>query len=349
MFSERMLTVRRRGSTALVVAALFIAAAPVLARADDRQRVTLLEENDSLYFNSDKHYTQGLRLSYLGPDVAADSFWARPFDFLDSFLPIFPGDAQQRSRRYALSLGQSIFTPADTDLFPPPADDRPYAGWLYAGVSLLQDSDRRTLDHLELQLGVIGPAALGRQVQNDWHQFIDISEAEGWSEQLKNEPGIVLSYERKWRVPLVGDGTAGIDVIPELGGSLGNIFTYGEAGALLRFGKNLQADYGPVRIRPALSGTDYFNADYLDGDFGIYGFVGVQGRAVGRNVFLDGNTFEDSRSVDKNIFVGDVQAGVSMFWSSAVRLDFSVVGRSKEFEGQDTPDVIGTAQASFGW
>jgi hypothetical protein len=38
-----------------------------------------------------------------------------------------------------------------------------------------------------------------------------------------------------------------------------------------------------------------------------------------------------------------------MFWSSAVRLDFSVVGRSKEFEGQETPDVIGTAALSFGW
>jgi hypothetical protein len=186
-------------------------------------------------------------------------------------------------------------------------------------------------------------------VQNDWHDLRDLSEAQGWESQLHDEPGVVLSYERKWRVPVIGDGSAGVDVIPELGGSLGNIFTYGEAGALLRFGKNLQADYGPARIRPALSGTDYFNADYLDGDFGIYGFIGVQGRAVGRNVFLDGNTFEDSPSVDKNIFVGDVQAGVSMFWSSAVRLDFSVVGRSKEFEGQETPDVIGTAQVSFGW
>jgi hypothetical protein len=344
-----MLTLRGRGLPAFLVAALVAAAMPATARADDRQRITVLEENDSLYFDSDRHYTQGLRLSYLGPDVAADSFWAKPFDFLDSFLPIFPGDAKERSRRYALSLGQSIFTPDDIHVSPAPPDDRPYAGWLYAGASLLQDSDRRTLDHLELQLGVIGPAALGRQVQNGWHEFININKAEGWDSQLHNEPGVVLSYERKWRVPLLGGGSAGIDVIPELGGSLGNIFTYGEAGALLRFGKNLQADYGPVRIRPALSGTDYFNADYLDGDFGIYGFVGVQGRAVGRNVFLDGNTFEDSPSVDKNIFVGDVQAGVSMFWSSAVRLDFSVVGRSKEFEGQETPDVIGTAALSFGW
>jgi hypothetical protein len=30
-------------------------------------------------------------------------------------------------------------------------------------------------------------------------------------------------------------------------------------------------------------------------------------------------------------------------------LDLSVVGRSKEFEGQETPDAIGTAVLSFGW
>lgn len=36
----------------------------VSARADPRERFTVLEENDSLYFNSDRRYTQGLRLSY---------------------------------------------------------------------------------------------------------------------------------------------------------------------------------------------------------------------------------------------------------------------------------------------
>ena len=36
-------------------------------KADDAARFTILEENDSLFFNSDKHYTQGLRLSAMSP------------------------------------------------------------------------------------------------------------------------------------------------------------------------------------------------------------------------------------------------------------------------------------------
>jgi hypothetical protein len=330
-------------------AALMIAAAPTALRADDGQRLSIIEENDSLFFDSDKHYTQGMRLGYLGPDVAPGSGWNDPFDAFAGFLPVFPAGEKERSRRYGLSLGQNFFTPSVISADPPDPRDRPYAGWLYVGASLLQDTDKRMLEHLELQLGVVGPAALGEQVQRQWHELVDATEPLGWDAQLENEPGIVLSYERKWRLTLAGDGSTGVDLIPELGGSLGNVFTYGEASLLLRVGRNLQADYGPARIRPALSGTDYFNNDYLDGDFGIYGFVGVQGRAVARNIFLDGNTFQSSASVDKEPLVADLQAGVSLFWRNGARLDAAVMYRTDEFEDQDKADAIGIVSFGASW
>ncbi len=340
---------RRRGPAAVLAAALLSAAAPAAARADDGHRLSAIEENDSLFFDADEHYTQGLRIAWLGPDVEPDSRWNAPFDAIGDLLPVFSKTYGERSRRYALSFGQSFFTPEAITANPPDPRDRPYAGWLYLGVSLLQDTDRRTLDHLELQLGVVGPAALGEPVQREWHDVIGIAEPEGWDAQLDNEPGLVLSYERKWRLTLDGNGRTGIDLIPELGGSLGNVLTYGEAGLLLRFGRNLQADYGPARIRPGLSGTDYFNRDYLDGDFGIYGFVGAQGRVVARNIFLDGNSFESSPSVDKEALVADIQAGVSLFWLSGTRLDVSVVRRTEEFDGQDGADVIGASGFGASW
>jgi lipid A 3-O-deacylase len=88
----------------------------------------------------------------------------------------------------------------------------------------------------------------------------------------------------------------------------GNIMTFGDVGGLLRIGKGLQADYGPIRVRPALSGTDYFDAAALDGEVGWYFFASAQGRAVGRNIFLDGNTFRRSLSVSKKNFVADLPA-----------------------------------------
>jgi lipid A 3-O-deacylase len=331
------------------LALIFVSAPLGSAQADQNNRFNLLEENDSLYFHSDKHYTQGLRLSNLGPDVEAPSAWNGPFNVLDDVLPIFSRDAEVRSRRYAVFAGQSLFTPKNLDLKPPSPHDRPYAGWLYGGVSLLQESSRRTLENLEIDLGIVGPGALGKPVQNDFHRLIGVGRANGWSNQIQHEIGGMLSYERLWHLGVIGGGANGIDLIPQAGATVGNVFTYGEIGGLLRFGKNLRADYGPVRIRPALSGTDYFNADALDGPSGFYFFAGAQGRVVGRNIFLDGNSFRHSASIPKKTFVADLQGGLSLFWSSALRLDFSATQRTQEFVGQHGQDVIGTAALSFSW
>ena len=126
------------------LAACVLCALPNGARADDKDRATLLEENDSLYFNSDKHYTQGLRISDLRPDLAPDSVWQRPFAWLGNLAPIFlpNGGPSAPNRRYALFLGQSLFTPKNLRQKPPDPRDRPYAGWAYLGASLLQADDR---------------------------------------------------------------------------------------------------------------------------------------------------------------------------------------------------------------
>ena len=321
--------------------------------ADDPWRTTVLEENNSLYFNTDKHYTQGLRLSLLSPALKTQSWTDSLFD-AGSAIPTVFADDPGRTRRDALFLGQSIFTPENLDIKPPNPRDRPYGGWLYAGNSLLQETGNQ-LENLELDLGVVGPGALGKQVQNDFHQFIGIHQAQGWSSQIQNEPGLVLSYERLWRVPVIDLGDTshgvenGVDIVPEFGGSAGNVFTYGEAGGTLRIGRHLEADYGQVRIRPSLSGTDYFNPEPLGDETGYYIFAGAQGRVVGHNIFLDGNTFRQSPSVTRKTFVADLQTGVSVYWSTRLRFDASVVRRTEEFEGQRTPDVIGTVAATFSW
>jgi len=328
-----------------------LSAMPGIARADDSDRISVLEENDSLYFNSDKHYTQGLRLSDLAPDIGAQSAWNGPFDLAGGIAPIFSqdGGATEQSRRYALFLGQSVFTPKNLTLRPPDSLDRPYGGWLYVGASLLQESNRHMLENLELDVGVVGPGAFGKQTQNDFHQLIGAAQAQGWSHQIQNEPGGMLSYERLWRLSLIGDGNNGIDIVPQFGATVGNIFTYGETGALLRIGKNLQTDYGPARIRPALSGTDYFDSSHLDGNLGFYVFAGVQGRVVGRNIFLDGNSFRQSPNIGKKTLVADLEAGLALFWSKDWRVDFSAVRRTREFEEQRSPDVICTAALAFSW
>ena len=319
---------------------------------DDTGRFTATEENDYFVSKDDRHYTQGARISYLSGAVTPGNDWDAPYRWLDGNLPVVFESGPSVKRKYDVMLGQSLFTPKNLVAATAPKIDRPYAGWLYTGAELLQDSDEgshHTLENLEADIGVVGPAAFGSFTQNDYHQFIGVNPAAGWHNQLHNEPGLVLSYEKKWRfgTPVLGDGY-GIDVIPEAGATGGNIFTYAETSGLVRFGKNLNADYGPTHIRPSLSGTDWFDKNQMKGDLGWYFFAGLQGRAVARNIFLDGNTFESSPSVNKRPLVGDFVGGASLFWTDAVRIDFTYIERTKEFYGQaGTDDKYGGINLAF--
>src|SRR5256885_15087943 len=82
-------------SILLLIAAGFFVAAAVPARAADGWRTSMIEENDSLYFHSDKHYTQGLRLSALSPVL--ERGWENDvFDFIGGIPTVFaPGGTRR--------------------------------------------------------------------------------------------------------------------------------------------------------------------------------------------------------------------------------------------------------------
>ena len=272
-----------RTTASLLALACSWLAAPVPAVAEnpgsraensDYGRITIIEENDSILLDDDRYYTQGAQFTWLSPSVGPGSAFYTPFEALSGgpFAP-FRGGGQWHNQRYEILLGQQVFTPADITFKHPPAEDRPYAGWLYGGLGMIQDTDHRELDHLEVTAGIIGPHSMASNAQNDWHQFIGIGEAQGWDHQLHSEPGVMASYERKWRFNQALFWGQEVEAIPELGATVGNVMTYGETGITLRFGQGLLADYGPQRMRPATSGTSYFNADVMTSPFGYYVYV----------------------------------------------------------------------------
>ena len=98
----------------------------------------------------------------------------------------------------------------------------------------------------------------------------------------------------------------------------------------------------PPVIRPSLPGSDYF--DHQQG-FSAYLFGGVEGRVVGRNIFLDGNTFQDDGpSVDKNTLVGEARVGLALTYDN-LRFAYTQVFRSQEFEGQSN-QIFGSVTLS---
>lgn len=316
--------------------------------------LSVITENDKWALRGDdRHYTNGVRLGWVSEAIGPGSPWRWALGLAHA-VPSFDPNGETR---LGLAFGQSMYTPGDIRRRTPVLDDRPYAGWLYGGVALVNESRNRAhglgtadrLDTLEVNIGIVGPGAGGRKAQNDWHGVIGVPEANGWSHQLPNEPGFVLYYERKWRDALelrteLVDGLA-VDLIPHAAVSLGNVATYAAAGGSVRFGRNLDVDFGPPRIRPALSGSGYVRG--VD-SFGWYLFAGAEARAVAYDIFLDGPLFRSSQSVDRRPLVLDFQAGAALTWRS-LRVAYTYVVRTREFEQQSTPDRFGAISLTFGF
>jgi lipid A 3-O-deacylase len=137
------------------------------------------------------------------------------------------------------------------------------------------------------------------------------------------------------------------EIIPEAGITAGNVFTFAEAGFLVRWGRGLKADWGPEMIRPGYSGTSYFSGDRAGVKFGWNIFFGTQGRVVARNIFLDGNTFQNSRSVVKEVVVADLIIGTELFSKGGFRFGFSLVARTPEFRKQRGMDGFGSFYGTY--
>jgi len=271
----------------------------------------LQEDND--YFtlrNNDRDYTEGWRLS----DTVNDETGS--------------------NSKY---IQQTVYTPGHKSLPAPLPGDRSYAGWLSVGFNKTYiDSDYQQTT-LGIDAGIVGPHAYGEQVQDSFHNLIGQGHPKGWDTQLHDEPALLLTAERRYRVPI----TSYIDLISLGGANLGNVFTQGYLGQMLRVGYNLPVDLHAgepffPRVTSNLSDSKKWS---------IYGFIQPVGRLVLQDIFYDGNTFRDSITVNKETFVAEGRVGIAIEYKK-YRLGFTYCTLTKEYKTQDNNTQFG--EVTFG-
>lgn len=315
------------------------ASAPLAAAADNLWRVEFIIEND-LLLAQDRHYSNGLFLNVLAPMAYLPSWIATAA----RLLPPYNDDPSEV--RWGFAVGHEMYTPEDYFERSLIVDDRPYAGWLFARFELYRDRNRDLpgklpyLDSLQVDLGVVGPAAIAEEAQSGIHAVFFSPKFEGWDNQLRNEVGLILRRGWHWRIP--GDAIEfgrgfHADAIANLTLDLGNVKTAASAGVKLRGGWRLPKDFGLGRFAPA---------EGSESGFRLYLFVGVDVSAVARDIFLDGNTFRDSHEVDKKTFVIHLPMGVA-FACGRFRTSLSASWNSEAFKGQQGADWNG--RWSLGW
>lgn len=344
---------------AAIILTACLAAAPALADANAtmvdgktpaQYRTFIAYFENDLFAGTDQHYTNAVKFTWLTKDVneyeGVLPDWMLP---TASSLPFVRDSGTPEDGVYhnvGISIGQNIYTPEDTQSKRLQEGDRPYAGWLYGSLAL----HRKTVDQLdtmELTVGMVGPSALSEQSQNTVHKYRDIPTAKGWDNQLHDEPGGMLSWQQNRRLWQYGVGNGwGADVIPHFGATAGNVMTYANAGGEVRLGWNLPTDFGASLISPGNSVaapvvTDHARLHGILDDFGWHVFFGTDGRAVARNVFIEGNTWHDSHGRPLKNLVADVYGGMSIIYKR-IRLTYTHCLRTKEFQGQNDNQTFGS-------
>lgn len=265
------------------------------------------DENDFFGHWSDKYYTNHTRFAYTyEPESTPD-------------------------QRYFFSIGQEIYTPRERYVAVPPANDHPYAGFLYGSLGIAQN-DANKLFSVELQLGVLGPSALGEQIQRDYHKIIGADIYDGWDTQIKDQPGINLLSE--YRIRMMLSGTLGeayaSDLIIRGFSSLGTVRTQFSGGAQVRYGLNLPSDFGYTSMRQSTSVVFSPNVPVS-----FYVFADIQADLTLYDATLGGDWF---RSHDSDIYAYPlaVEATVGIAasygnWSAMLFQSF----RSRDFSSAD--------------
>ena len=288
-------------------------------------------END-VFAGTDRYYTHGVKLTWISPYKKAN----RPDPFTRSAI--------------ALSIGQNIYTPYDIEREDLIEDDRPYAGIFYFTLALHRKKEH-TMDTFEFLLGIVGPSSLAAQMQRFIHCLYRGTKPLGWLHQLKDEIVFDFVFDKKWRIFRSGKSKKiEFDLIGHIGGSLGTMITAAAAGWQFRFGSNLPQDFGTFLLRPGGESGALFNdqsSHRTDAkSSGMHGYIYLVGHAVYRNIFLDGNTFQDSHRVEKNSFVGDIVLGF-VINRKRFRISYAYVFRTNQFKTQARPQIFGAINISY--
>ena len=319
---------------------LFLTLLFITLNADEwkLKNISFQTENDADIRN-DGDYTYGGSLGVL--------FFRK--DLNNSILHIPFTNYTDAQNYVSLNIAHKMYTPQDFESSQLIVDDRPYAGYFYFQGSLHQ-SLNNTLKSLTIQLGIVGPSSKMKEVQKLIHSLIGSRDPQGWQYQLKDELIFQVNYSLKRYYDLDNIFKYGYtaSIIPEFGVEVGNASTKAYTSALFRWGKNVPKDYGAYLI----NNTDYskiplnINQNGEIKKWRYYINVGLKANLIARDIFLDGNSFKESHSVEKNNFIFDFTYGLSFAYKE-FGVDYIRRHSTKAFKSQEEYYSYGSLLFSY--
>lgn len=265
----------------------------------------LYYDND-IFFATDANYTQGIRLELVAPFLSKNPL---------NYLFYHPKNAKIR---YGLSVEHICYTPVNYDLPSIQFGDRPFAAAIVAkSFMIATNTKRKSRFTSSFAIGVIGPAALGEEMQAGIHKATGSKTPLGWSNQIKND--VVLNYTIGYEKQLVKYRHL-FSLQANADGQVGTLFTNVSIGVTTTFG---------IINAPFSSSTKIDN-------FNLYLYAQPLINGIGYDATLQGgllnrkSSYTISSSKIKR-FTGQLNYGV-VLKIKPIYLEISGTFISKEFE-----------------
>ncbi len=257
-----------------------------LAVCADFEWVTYTLDND-LFLSDDSGYTNGLSVAFYnvsGKEGLPSPGWMlKPIDWL------LTASNKPDAAVNIITIGQAMLTPEDISVAVPSEGELPYAGLLSISNTYLT-LRKKYANKISVTYGFVGPLSFAEETQKVIHTITGSDDPKGWDTQLKNEFVFQFGIGRAWRN--WESNNREWDLINTVEMDIGTIASRIDTGVMLRFGSNLIRSYAT----PLLSSSRTTNPAAIGGDWNVY--AGLNAGYIFNQIFADGNTFRDSRSID---------------------------------------------------
>jgi hypothetical protein len=296
---------------------------PVFGQNKHRHEIGIQNDNDVfLLFGQDRYYTNGI-------------------DFYFRKAMSLPRNSKKlENRTWSLNIGQKLYNAHSGSIDTIDRVDRPFTGYLYASGEIKWFFKNEDVLSFGSEVALIGPQALGEEVQESYHKFMNFYPVKGWEYQLNNAVGVDIrtSYSRflfrslseKWDGFLNANLSLGLNntrvgVGPSFRyGRFNRMFESAEMGGRLNSKNNNSKNEVYVFYRPQINWVVYNST--------------IQG----------GMLIENKGPVTYDVMPFVLSQVIGLQWNSdRLGLNFNYTFNTKEIRSEAVPHQYGSLRLSY--
>jgi lipid A 3-O-deacylase len=277
-------------------------------------------DNDAyLWYGQDRYYTNGLFINYRH---ALNQQWLG--NKLEKVI-------------YEITAGQKMYNPISGYSPNPAQHDRPFASYLYGGLGATFFTKKEAVIKTNIEIGTVGPDALGEDGQKLLHKIVGFYEVQGWDYQIKNDFAINLTAQYTKLLHRASNNK--VDFSLDGYANLGTTFNGAGAGILFRAG-NINQLFNSSTTN-AVIGNNSKTEKLVKNEFFFY--AKPQLNYVAYDATVSGSLFNEDSPVTFGTkpVVFAQQLGFN-YSSPRFTIDYSILFKSREIKSNAKAHQYGT-------